>query len=78
MWTDVLGWSQERVTIGDDGFGLFDIPGVSVAIYVNEKAEGRDRFGKFDDQIYANDEAALELDENARKAKEEADKSTKE
>ena len=52
VWTDVLGWSQEQVTIGEDGFAGFNTPGVSVAIYVNEQAEGRDRFGKFDDQIY--------------------------
>lgn len=51
-WTDILGWAQDPVKIEDDGFGTFNCPGVSMAVYVNEKAEGRDRFGKFDDQVY--------------------------
>jgi len=51
-WTDILGWAQDPVKIGDDGFGEFKCPGVSMGVYVNEKAEGRDGFGKFDDQIY--------------------------
>ena len=52
VWTDVLGWEQEEVTIDDDGYGLFPCPGTSVSVYVNKNAEGRDRFGKFDDKIY--------------------------
>ena len=78
VWTDVLGWSDERVCIGGDGFGMFNTPGVSVAVYVNEKADGRDRFGKFDDQIYKDDKAALALDESERKGKEEAERKAKE
>ena len=27
VWTDVLGWEQGEVTIGDDGFGSFKCPG---------------------------------------------------
>lgn len=29
-------------------------PGTSCSIYVNKEAKGRDRFGKFDDDIYKN------------------------
>lgn len=52
VWTDVLGWEQREVTIDDKGYGLFPCPGTSVSVYVNKEAEGRDRFGKFDDKIY--------------------------
>lgn len=45
-WTDILGWQPEEVVIGDDGFGVFPSPGVSMAVFVNSEAEGRDRFGK--------------------------------
>lgn len=55
VWTDLLSWSQDKVTIDEEGFGEFTCPGVSMAVYVNEKADGRDRFGKFDDQIYKNE-----------------------
>jgi alpha-amylase len=52
VWTDVLGWEPKEVTIDDEGYGVFDVPGTSCGIYVNKDAEGRDRFGKFDDDIY--------------------------
>lgn len=52
VWTDILGWSDNRVEISADGWGVFTTPGVSCAVWVNEKAVGRDSFGKFDDQIY--------------------------
>ncbi|KXT07729.1 hypothetical protein AC579_2438 [Pseudocercospora musae] len=53
VWTDILGWEQGEVTIGEDGFGGFKCPGVSVAIWVKKDAEGRDRFPvDFDDDIY--------------------------
>lgn len=45
-WTDLLGWEQSRVIINHDGWGCFPCPGVNVAVWVNERAEGRDRFGK--------------------------------
>ncbi|KAF7904752.1 hypothetical protein EAF00_002086 [Botryotinia globosa] len=51
-WTDVLGWEQGEVEIGEDGWGVFKCPGTSVSVWVNAEAEGRDRFGKFDDDIY--------------------------
>lgn len=53
VWTDILGWEQGEVTIGEDGFGEFKCPGVSVAIWVKRDAKGRDRFPvDFDSDIY--------------------------
>ncbi|KAI9838092.1 MAG: hypothetical protein M1819_006247 [Sarea resinae] len=52
VWTDVLGWETSEVQIGKDGKAMFPCPGTSVAIWVNKEAEGRDRFGKFDANIY--------------------------
>ncbi|KAI4149767.1 MAG: hypothetical protein L6R39_002428 [Caloplaca ligustica] len=46
IWTDVLGWQQGQVVINQDGWGLFTCPGVSVTVWVNQQAEGRDRVGK--------------------------------
>ncbi|KAF4635851.1 hypothetical protein G7Y89_g2223 [Cudoniella acicularis] len=51
-WTDVLGWSQGEITIGKDGFGTFTCPGTSLSVWVNKEADGRDKFGKFDSDIY--------------------------
>jgi alpha-amylase len=51
-WTDVLGWEQSEVIIGNDGWGNFPVGSCSVSIFVNSKAQGRDRFGKFNDKIY--------------------------
>jgi alpha-amylase len=45
-WTDVLGWEKGEVEIGEDGFGAFPCPGISVAVWVNGEAEGREKFGK--------------------------------
>jgi len=52
QWTDVLGWEPDPVTIGEDGFAMFPCPGTSCAIFVNKDAKGRDRFGKFNQDIY--------------------------
>ncbi|KAF2093973.1 thermostable alpha-amylase [Rhizodiscina lignyota] len=54
IWTDVLGWETGEVEIDDEGCGLFPCPGVSVSIWVNKTADGRDRFPvNFDSDIYA-------------------------
>lgn len=45
-WTDVLGWSQGEVTIGEDGKAEFKCPARSVSIWVHESARGREEFGK--------------------------------
>lgn len=34
-WKDLLGWYQEEVTIGDDGFGDFKANGGSVSVWAN-------------------------------------------
>jgi alpha-amylase len=53
LWTDLLGWEQGEVKIDDEGFGVFKCPGISVSIWVNKDAEGRDRFPtNFDSDIY--------------------------
>jgi alpha-amylase len=52
VWTDVLGWSEREVTIGHDGYGEFICPGTSLSIWVNKYAEGREKFGEFDANIY--------------------------
>lgn len=46
VWTDILGWQTDEVTIDDEGYGLFPCPGTSVSIWVKKDAPGRDRFGK--------------------------------
>ena len=52
VWTDVLGWSKGEVKIDDDGYGMFNVSGTSIAVWVNKDAAGRDLFGKFNDDIY--------------------------
>ncbi|KAM0285832.1 hypothetical protein ACHAQH_001294 [Verticillium albo-atrum] len=53
VWTDVLGWSDREVVIGDDGFGVFVCGQTSVSVFVNREAEGRAKFdGKFHTNIY--------------------------
>jgi len=46
VWTDVLGWQGDEVTIDGEGYGMFPCPGTSVAVWVRKDAQGRDRFGK--------------------------------
>ncbi|KAF1344965.1 putative alpha-amylase [Delphinella strobiligena] len=53
IWTDLLGWEQGEVKIDDEGNGEFKCPGISVAIWVNKEAQGRDQFPvNFDSDIY--------------------------
>lgn len=52
-WSDLLGWEEKEVKIGDDGFGMFPCPGVSVSIFTNKEAQGREKFPvNFDANIY--------------------------
>ncbi|KAF2678618.1 glycoside hydrolase family 13 protein [Lentithecium fluviatile CBS 122367] len=44
VWADVLGGSLGKVTIDHGGYGMFPCQRNSVAIYVSESAEGRERF----------------------------------
>lgn len=43
-WTDLLGWTEGEIVIDEDGWGLFRCPGVSLAVWVDSKAAGRERF----------------------------------
>jgi alpha-amylase len=53
VWTDLLEWQKEEVTIDEEGYGLFRCAGISVSIWVNKEAEGRDKFPvNFDSNIY--------------------------
>ena len=52
VWTDIMGWNSQTVHIGDDGFGVFPVGSCSVSIFAKKDAPGRDKFGKFDDDIY--------------------------
>jgi len=45
-WSDLLGWYQGDVTIGQDGTADFHCHGMSVSIYTANNAKGRDGFGK--------------------------------
>jgi alpha-amylase len=52
-WSDLLSWSEQEVQISEDGWGDFTCPGVSMSIWVNKSAQGRDRFPvNFDSDIY--------------------------
>nr|UIX27107.1 NFAmy13B [uncultured fungus] len=51
-WTDILGWSKETVVIDGRGYGVFPVSARSVSVWVDAAAEGRDRFGDFDSDIY--------------------------
>lgn len=46
VWTDVLGWSTDKVTIAEDGWGDFKCPGGSVSIWTKEDAKWRSEFTK--------------------------------
>lgn len=48
VWTDVLGWSDREVEIGEDGYGEFVCGGCSVSVFVKREAEGRERIEKGD------------------------------
>ena len=53
VWTDVLDWQKDEVSIDDDGNGVFKCPGTSVSIWVKKDASGRDHFPvNFNSKIY--------------------------
>lgn len=53
VWTDVLEWQTDEVTIDDEGNGMFKCPGTSVSVWVKKDAKDRDQFPlKFDSDIY--------------------------
>ena len=46
VWTDLLGWHQGEVTIGEDGWAEFECPARSVSVWVNKDAKEREQFKK--------------------------------
>ncbi|KAL2150430.1 hypothetical protein VTH82DRAFT_6993 [Thermothelomyces myriococcoides] len=54
IWTDLLKWCPGRVTIDEDGWGLFPVGHRSVAVWVNTQAVGRELADTFalDHDIY--------------------------
>lgn len=45
QWTDILDWCPGTVTIDSRGYGEFPVSAMSVSVWVNAAAEGRDRLG---------------------------------
>ncbi|KAJ7154655.1 alpha-amylase [Mycena filopes] len=43
-WTDVLGWHQGEVVIGEDGWADFRCSAMSVSVWVRSDAKGREEF----------------------------------
>lgn len=46
VWTDVLGWYQGEVTIGEDGWADFKCHERSVSIWAKKDARGREEYGQ--------------------------------
>lgn len=46
-WTDVLRACPETVTIDSQGYGVFPVAAMSVSVWVNAAAEGRDTLGAY-------------------------------
>lgn len=41
-WTDVLGWHKKTVVIDKKGYGVFPVSAMSVSVWVDSAAKGRD------------------------------------
>lgn len=46
QWTDILGWRAEIITIDERGYGAFPVNAMSVSVWVNAGAEGRESLGR--------------------------------
>ncbi|GAQ35931.1 alpha-amylase [Aspergillus tubingensis] len=52
-WTDILQWCDQTVVIDPKGYGEFPVNAMSVSVWVNSEAEGRDSLtNHFDEDIY--------------------------
>lgn len=49
QWTDILGWCADIIRIDGRGYGVFPVNAMSVSVWVNAAAEGRERLGR---QLY--------------------------
>lgn len=47
LWTDILDWHADVITIDDRGYGIFPVNAMSVSVWVNAAAEGREHLGRF-------------------------------
>lgn len=53
QWTDILEWHSGTVTIDRRGYGIFPVSKVSVSVWVNARAEGRESLkSHFDTDVY--------------------------
>lgn len=48
LWTDILGWRDEIVLINSCGCGVFPVAAMSVSVWVNSRAQGREDIDQFD------------------------------
>lgn len=48
-WTDMLGNSNQSVTIDERGYGTFPCAGKSVSVFVRKEAAGREKLAGFSD-----------------------------
>lgn len=46
LWTDILGWRNETIVINNWGFGVFPVAAMSVSVWVNSQAEGRNAINR--------------------------------
>jgi alpha-amylase len=44
VWADILKWCHDTVTIDPRGYGEFPVSDMSVSVWVNAEAEGRNQF----------------------------------
>ncbi|PLN83441.1 alpha-amylase [Aspergillus taichungensis] len=52
-WTDVLGWHKKTVIIDKKGYGVFPVSAMSVSVWVDSAAKGRDTLqDPFDTNIH--------------------------
>lgn len=49
QWTDILDWRADIITIDEHGYGVFPVNAMSVSVWVNAAAEGRESLGR---QLY--------------------------
>ena len=46
LWTDILGWHRGTVRIDKRGYGVFPVCAMSVSVWVNAAARGREDLGR--------------------------------
>lgn len=46
LWTDIIDWRDETVLINNCGYGVFPVAAMSVSVWVNSQAEGRNEINR--------------------------------